>query len=336
MTKLNIGIIGAGRIGQLHANNIIQSDIMDLKGITDVYTDHLIGTHFEKQVGYITKDANDILEDNEIDAVFICSSTDTHVYYIEECAKNQKHIFCEKPISFNVAETKRVLDIVDKANVKLQVGFNRRYDKHFKKLKALSKQGEVGDLHVIKITSRDPGAPTEEYVKKSGGMFMDMTIHDFDMIRFLAESEVKDITAKGANLIDPMFKKYGDVDTAIVTITFENGTLGVIDNSRQAVYGYDQRIEVFGSEGSVLAENELETNVIVYKKDYVQSGQPKHFFLERYKDAFIDEINEFASVILNNETLSCTGDDGWEAEKMAKAAKISYQENRAVNISEID
>lgn len=335
MAKLNIGIIGAGRIGQLHADNIIQSDMMELKGIADVNTGHLKGTRFERQAGYITEKPEKIFQDKGIDAVFVCTSTDTHVHYIEECAKQGKHIFCEKPVSFNNEETKRVIGVADEANVKLQVGFNRRFDKHFKKIKELISEGELGDLHIIKITSRDPGAPPEEYVSRSGGLFMDMTIHDFDMIRFLAGSEVKDITAKGANLIDPMFKKYDDIDTAIVTVTFENGALGVIDNSRQAVYGYDQRIEVFGSEGSAVADNEMNTNVVVSKREYVRSDKPKHFFLERYKDAFVQEIHEFAGAILNGTPLTCTGNDGWKAEQLAKAAKISYEENRTVSIDEV-
>ncbi|SDZ41792.1 myo-inositol 2-dehydrogenase / D-chiro-inositol 1-dehydrogenase [Evansella caseinilytica] len=335
MAKVKIGMIGAGRIGQLHAKNIIQSDMMELKGIADVYTDHLQGTELEKRAGYITNDPEEILKDKEIEAIFICTSTDTHVHYIEECARHGKHIFCEKPISFKIEETKSVLEAVKQAGVKFQVGFNRRYDKHFRQVKQLVEQGELGELHVIKITSRDPGTPPETYVKRSGGMFMDMTIHDFDMIRYLAGSEVKDITAKAGNLVDPMFEKYGDVDTAIITVTFENGTLGVIDNSRQAVYGYDQRIEVFGSEGSALAENELETNVVVAKRDFVRCAQPKHFFLDRYQDAFVDEINEFATAILTDCAFTCTGEDGWKAEQMAKAAKISYEENRTVRIEEI-
>ncbi len=335
MKKVTVGIIGAGRIGQLHAENILSSDKFILKAIADVGIDHLVGTHFELKVPVITNREEDLLEDSEIDAIFICTPTDSHASYIKRVAKAGKHIFCEKPISFNLAASEEALQVVQEAGVKFQVGFNRRFDKHFKKVYDIVRAGKIGTPHILKITSRDPEAPDESYIKRSGGMFMDMTIHDFDMIRYLSGREVVEISVKAANLIDARFERNNDVDTAIITLTFEDGSLGVIDNSRQAAYGYDQRIEVFGDGGSVTADNERFTNIQIQTKESVVLDHPKHFFLDRYKDAFVSEINEFASAILNGAPITCSGEDGLKAEVMALAAKISLEEGRSVLLSEL-
>jgi myo-inositol 2-dehydrogenase / D-chiro-inositol 1-dehydrogenase len=335
MSKVTVGIIGAGRIGQLHANNIFGSTKFHLKAIADVTIEHLKGTNFERNVPVITNRWEDLTEDAEIDAIFICTPTNTHVRLITEIAKSGKHIFCEKPISFNIKETEKALEVVREANVKFQIGFNRRFDKHFRKVFDIVRAGKVGTPHIIKITSRDPEAPSENYIEHSGGMFMDMTIHDFDMIRYLSGNEVVEVSVKAANLIDPKFARYNDVDTAIITLTFADGSLGVIDNSRQAVYGYDQRIEVFGNKGVVSAENERYTNVQLSTKESVSIDHPKHFFLDRYKDAFIEEINEFATAILEDQPISCTGEDGLKAELIALAAQISHKEGRSVSLSEM-
>lgn len=335
MNKITVGIIGAGRIGQLHANNIMVSNKFHLKAIADVDTDHLKGTNIEQKIPVITNRWEDLTEDPEVDAIFICTPTNTHVHLIKEIAKSGKHIFCEKPVSFNLDETVKALKVVREENVKFQIGFNRRFDKHFKKVYDIVRAGKVGTPHIIKITSRDPEAPPENYIKHSGGMFMDMTIHDFDMIRYLSGNEVTEVSVKAANLIDPRFAQYNDVDTAIITLTFADGSLGVIDNSRQAVYGYDQRIEVFGDQGVVSAENERYTNVQLSTKESVSIDHPKHFFLDRYKDAFIEEINEFATAILEDLPISCTGEDGLKAERMARAAQLSHKEGRSVSLSEV-
>lgn len=336
MERVNVGIIGAGRIGQLHAENMLRTNLFYLKALSDIQIDHLVGTHLEKQIPVITTDVNDIFDDEEIDAVFICSSTDTHVDFIERAAEKGKHIFCEKPVSFNIEETKKALKVVEEAGVKLQVGFNRRFDKHFRKVYETVRNGIIGSPHIIKITSRDPQPPHEEYIKRSGGMFMDMTIHDFDMIRYLAGKEVVEVSVKAANLVDPIFEKYNDIDTAITTLTFEDGSLGVIDNSRQALYGYDQRIEVFGNLGVVSAENERYTNIQIATKESITLDHPKFFFLDRYKDAFLEEIQEFAKAIIEEKPLSCSGVDGYKAELIALAAQKSYKEKRSVSISELE
>lgn len=336
MRRINVGIIGAGRIGLLHANNIIKSNLLSLQAIADINIDHLMESGWQDKVTMITTNVNDIFNHPDIDAVFICSSTNTHVEYIERAAIAGKHIFCEKPISFNLKETKHALKIVKEKGVKFQSGFNRRYDVHFRKVFESVRENKVGEPHIVKISSRDPSPPTEEYVKHSGGLFMDMTIHDFDMARYLMNSEVIEVSAKAANLVDPMFLKFNDVDTAIITLTFENGALAVIDNSRQAVYGYDQRIEVFGSSGVVSVDNELQSNLQISTNKGTILDNPKYFFLERYKEAYVEEINCFARSLLDNLPVSCTGEDGYKAELLAHAANISLQNKSAVKLSELE
>jgi len=336
MRRIKVGIIGAGRIGLLHAHNILKSDLLSLQAIADIKIDHLVEGGWQERVETITTNVNDVFDHPDIDAVFICSSTNSHVEYIKKAAFSGKHIFCEKPISFNLKETKDALNIVEEKEVKFQAGFNRRYDVHFRKVCESVKENKVGEPHIIKISSRDPAPPTEEYVKHSGGMFMDMTIHDFDMARYLVNSEVVEVSVKAANLIDPMFLKYDDVDTAIITLTFENGALAVIDNSRQAVYGYDQRIEVFGSQGVVSVDNELQSNLQISTNSGTISDNPKYFFLERYKEAYEEEINCFARSLLENLPISCTGKDGYKAELIAYAAKLSLQKKRTINITELE
>ena len=336
MKKVNVGIIGAGRIGQLHANNILNSELLCLKAISDITLDHLSGTNIEENVKMITNHPEEIFTNNDIDAVFICSSTDTHVDFIKKAALAGKHIFCEKPVSFDLNDTKSALKVVEESGVLFQAGFNRRFDKNFRNVYETIQAGKIGEPHIIKVSSRDPGPPPEDYIKRSGGMFMDMTIHDFDMMRFLSNNNVVDISVKAGNLVDPVFKKFDDVDTAIITLTFENGTIGVIDNSREAVYGYDQRIEVFGNKGVVSADNVRQTNVQLSTKNGTYLENPKHFFLDRYKDAYVDEINQFAQSILNGTALPCTGDDGYQAELLAYAARLSWKENRTVIVKELE
>lgn len=334
MSKVTAGIIGGGRIGQLHADNLIQSPYYQLRSISDIHISHLEGTVYEKEA-IITTNPNDLFLDPEIDAIFICSSTDTHVDFIKRAAQAGKHVFCEKPVSFQIEETREALQVVKDAGVNFQVGFNRRYDKHFRKVFETVRSGTIGEPHVIKVTSRDPEAPPEAYIQRSGGMFMDMTIHDFDMIRYLSGKEIVDVTVKAANLIDEKFKRNDDVDTAIITLTFEDGSLGVIDNSRQAVYGYDQRIEVFGDKGVVSAENEQNTTVKISTRESVTSDHPKYFFLDRYKEAYVEEVRDFALSILEQKPLTCSGYDGLQAENLALAARLSWQEGRTVTLSEL-
>jgi myo-inositol 2-dehydrogenase/D-chiro-inositol 1-dehydrogenase len=235
----------------------------------------------------------------------------------------------------DISQTEEAIEAVKAAGVKLQIGFNRRFDHNFKRVREHVQGGTIGEPHLIKITSRDPNPPNEEYIKVSGGLFMDMAIHDFDMARYLSGSEVEEVYAQGQVLVDPVFSKYGDIDTAIITLRFRNGALGMIDNSRKAVYGYDQRVEVFGSKGSVTIANDHPNSAVVSTADGIVSDKPLHFFLERYNGAYVDETQQFIESLLNGKPLVVDGNDGLQAEKIALAAKLSVSLNRPVKLSEV-
>lgn len=335
---LKVGIIGAGRIGKVHAESITKYvPNAEVKAIADPFmTEETKAWAKSMGIKDVYTDHKKILEDSEIEAVLVCSSTDTHSTMSIEAAEAGKHIFCEKPIDHNLERIYQVLDVVEKAGVKFQVGFNRRFDHNFKAVKEAVKNGKVGDPHIIKITSRDPEAPPVEYVKVSGGIFLDMTIHDFDMVRYLSGSEVEEVYAAGNVLVDPAIGEAGDVDTAIVTLKFANGALGVIDNSRRAAYGYDQRAEVFGSKGSVAVSNDKNSTAVISTADGVGTEKPLYFFLERYMQSFADEIKEFIDAIVNDTEVPVTGVDGLKPVLIGLAAKKSLEEGRPVKISEID
>ena len=324
--KLRIGIIGAGRIGKLHANNLVnrvpQAEVV---AISDIFVDSAKKVAEELGIPNAYSDYHDILNDASIDAVFICSSTDTHSPISMEAAKAGKHIFCEKPIDHDLDKIRAVLDEVKKAGVKYQVGFNRRFDRNFKHVHDVVASGGIGDVQIVKVTSRDPEAPPISYVKVSGGIFVDMTIHDFDRVRYRSGSEVTEVSAVGTCLVNPEIAEAGDVDTCIITLRFANGALGVIDNSRQAVYGYDQRIEVFGSKGMIMADNETPNNTTYYTSEGVSKEKPLYFFLERYNDAFIQEENDFVDACLNDKETLVGAFDGLQPVLIGLAAKKSCE-----------
>lgn len=324
--KLRIGIIGAGRIGKLHATNLMRSVPMaELAAVSDVYEPAAKELAEKLNIPAYYSDYRKILEDETIDAVFICSSTDTHSPISIEAAKAGKHIFCEKPIDHDLDRIAEVLDAVKGAGVKYQVGFNRRFDRNFRHVHEVVKNGGVGNVHIVKVTSRDPEAPPISYVKVSGGIFVDMAIHDFDMVRYLSGSEVEEVSAVGTCLVNPEIGAAGDVDTCIITLRFKNGALGVIDNSRQAVYGYDQRVEVFGSKGCITADNETANNTTLYTADGVSKEKPLWFFLERYNDAYIQEEVDFVDACLNDKPTVVGVFDGLQPVKIAIAAKKSCE-----------
>lgn len=324
--KLKIGIIGAGRIGKLHANNLVNRvPDAELVAVSDVYAPAAKELAEKLNVPNWYDDYHKILENPDVEAVFICSSTDTHSPISIEAARAGKHIFCEKPIDHDLDKIKVVLEEVEKAGVKYQVGFNRRFDRNFKHVHEVVQNGGIGDVQIVKVTSRDPEAPPLSYVKVSGGIFVDMTIHDFDMVRYLSGSEVTEVSAVGACLVNPEIGAAGDVDTCIITLRFANGALGVIDNSRQAVYGYDQRIEVFGSKGCITADNETPNNTTLYTADGVTKEKPLWFFLERYNDAFIAEENAFVDACLNDHPTAVGAFDGLQPVRIAIAAKESCE-----------
>lgn len=336
MKQLNIGIIGAGRIGKVHMQSITYNvPSAKVLGITDVFKDGLQELADKYGIEKVYNDYKEMLADEEIDAVLVCSSTDTHADISIEAAEAGKHVFCEKPVDLTPEKVKAVMAAVEKAGVKLQVGFNRRFDHNFAHVRSLINDGKVGNLELIKITSRDPEPPSAEYAAVSGGMFLDMTIHDFDMARFLAGSDVTEVYVNATCLVDPAIGEAGDVDTAIINLKFENGALGVIDNSRRAAYGYDQRIEVFGSLGAAMAANDTPTNVTVMNADGVTTDKPLYFFLERYMQSFRDEMIQFVDAVQNDKPTPTTGLDGLNSILVALAAKKSVAEGRAVKISEI-
>lgn len=336
MGKINVGIIGVGRIGKLHAESITYNmgDVI-IKSVSDIKLDGVDKWAQELGIKNVYDDYHRIIEDKEIDAVLICSSTDTHAQISIEAIEAEKHVFCEKPIDYDLDRIRKVLSTVKKSGVKFQVGFNRRFDHNFNRINQITKDGVIGEPHIIKITSRDPEPPPIEYVKVSGGLFFDMTIHDFDMARFQAGSEAYEVFAVGASLVDKKIGEAGDVDTAVVTIKFQNGAIAVIDNSRKAVYGYDQRVEVFGSKGSIEAENDTETNTILRTEQSVSQDKPLYFFLERYMKSFVTEMKQFFEAIKNDTDTPVKGIDGLNAVIIAMAAKKSLEEGRPVKISEI-
>lgn len=336
MKQLNIGIIGAGRIGKVHMKSITYNvPNARVLGITDVYKDALPALAEEYGIPKIYENYEDMLADSEIDAVLVCSSTDTHADISIAAAKAGKHVFCEKPVDLTPEKVQAVIDTVKEAGVKLQVGFNRRFDHNFSHIRELINEGKIGKLELVKITSRDPEPPSAEYAAVSGGIFLDMTIHDFDMACFIAGSEVEEVYVNATCLVDPAIGEAGDVDTAIINLKFKNGALGVIDNSRRAAYGYDQRVEAFGSLGAAVAANDTPTNVTLMTNDGVSTDKPLYFFLERYMQSFRDEMIQFVDAVQNDKPTPTTGTDGLNAILIALAAKKSVKEGRPVKISEI-
>jgi myo-inositol 2-dehydrogenase/D-chiro-inositol 1-dehydrogenase len=334
--KINVGVIGAGRIGKLHAEHLAcRIPDANLTAIADIRLEAAERCAAEFQIPSAVQDYREIMEHPDIEAVVICSSTDTHAQMIEEAAAAGKHIFCEKPIDFDLARIDRALEAVDKAGVKLQVGFNRRFDPNFKRVREMVTAGKIGTPHILRITSRDPGPPPIEYIKVSGGIFLDMTIHDFDMARYLIGSEVSEIYAAGGVMVDPKIGEAGDIDTAVITLRFANGVIGTIDNSRRAVYGYDQRVEVFGSAGMVAVSNNTPDTAVHSNAEGVHSSLPLFFFVERYTDSYIAEMRAFVECIQQDKTPLVTGIDGRIPVVMGYSARKSYEENRPVKLSEI-
>jgi myo-inositol 2-dehydrogenase/D-chiro-inositol 1-dehydrogenase len=334
--KITVGLIGAGRIGRLHAEHLaFRIPQANLVAVSDIVLSAAEECAAACDVPTALQDHRVIMERADIEAVVICSSTNTHAQMIEEAAAAGKHIFCEKPIDFDLVRIDQALAAVAEAGVKLQIGFNRRFDPNFRRVRELVAAGHIGEPHILRITSRDPQPPPIEYVKVSGGIFLDMTIHDFDMARYLVGSEVVEVYAAGGVMVDPAIGEAGDIDTAVITLRFENGAVGVIDNSRQAVYGYDQRVEVFGSKGAASADNNYPNTTVVSDARSVHRDLPLNFFMERYIDSYIAEMEAFIACIQQDETPSVTGVDGRIPVVMGYAARKSYEENRPVRLSEI-
>ena len=335
---LKIGIIGAGRIGKVH----LESISYHVKNATvTAMADPFMNEETEKLirsygVSKVTKDYKDILNDKDIDAVLVCSSTDTHAAISIEAINAGKHVFCEKPVDHSIEKIQAVADALkEHPDIKFQVGFNRRFDHNFAAIRKAYDDGKIGEAHILKITSRDPEPPNPAYIKVSGGIFLDMTIHDFDMACFLTDSDVEELYVNSAVLVDPAIGEQGDVDTAIITMKMANGALAVIDNSRKAVYGYDQRAELFGSKGMVATSNDTVSSAVISNADGVTGEKPLFFFLERYMGSFSEEMRQFTEAVINDTEVPVGIHAGLQSVKIGLAARKSVEEHRPVNISEI-
>jgi myo-inositol 2-dehydrogenase/D-chiro-inositol 1-dehydrogenase len=335
--QLHIGIIGAGRIGRVHAETLAFR-LPDAKvvAITDVNRQAAQEVAAHCCIERVTESSAEIFADARIEAVLICSSTDTHADLIVQAANAGKHIFCEKPIAHSLGQIDRALAAVKDAGVQLQIGFNRRFDANFARVRQAVVSGEIGAPSRLHIISRDPAPPPLAYVRVSGGMFVDMTIHDFDMARFLIGDEVEEIYTAGGVLIDPAIGQAGDVDTALIVLRFRNGVIGAIDNSRKAVYGYDQRVEILGSEGKIETGNCYPNQALVSNGKNVYKDLPLNFFMERYTESFARELHSFVSAVRENRPTEVTGMDGRIPVLMALAARKSYDEHRPVRLEEVN
>lgn len=331
--QVNFGVIGAGRIGKIHARNLAYN-ISGAKvlAVSDVNQQAAIECAQDLGIPKAVQDYREIITDKNIDAIFICSSTNTHIDIICEAAAHGKHIFCEKPLDHDLKRIDMALDAVKKAGVKLLVGFNRRFDPSFKNARDLVKSGKIGKPHLVRITSRDPSPPPAEYIKISGGLFLDMAIHDFDMCRYITGEEVSEIYATGLALVDPQIGQLGDIDTAVTVLNYKSGAICTIDNSRKAVYGYDQRLEVFGSEGCIVVGNRYPHNGEIYTSQNVAHGLPCHFFLDRYAESYVEEAKHFMQVISGKEEPLVIGYDGKISVEMALAAKKSLTTKQPVKM----
>lgn len=333
--SLKIGVLGVGRIGKMHAELVArQVPGASLGMVQDINAQAAGAVAAELDVAYTT-DADELMASPTVDAVAICSSTDTHVPLLIAAAAAGKPIFCEKPVSLDLDQVDKGLGAVADSGVPIQIGFNRRFDPAHASVRAAVLDGSVGDLHILRITSRDPAPPPIAYIKVSGGLFLDMMIHDFDMARFVTGSEVVDVYASAAVRVDPEIGAAGDVDTAVVVMRHENGCITTIDNSRQAVYGYDQRVEAFGSAGMAASENPfVHTGIRRSAAGTVHPTIP-YFFLDRYIPSYVEEWKAFVSYITEGGPSPVTANDGRAPLVIGLAAWKSVRESRTVRCAEV-
>jgi len=327
MKKVHAGIIGLGRAGQMHLKNLMTIPAIEIEQVADVFIENAADVLDDFGITNQTHDYHDILNNPKVDTVFIFTSTDTHEEIVTAAAKAGKNIFCEKPLSMDQEEeaSLNVLRAVKKAGVKLQIGFNRRMDPQFRNIFENVRGGNIGTPQMVKITSRDPDLLPHDLIQRIGGLLFDFTMHDFDMARYMMNSNITEVYAKGGTLIDPTLKDIDDIDTLALVLQFENGTYGLIDNSRRAVYGYDQRVEVFGSAGMLKAENVSNSTVELYNDQREELKKPLPIFKERYHEAYLAEMYAFVSSILNDEPLVAEGRDVIMAQRAAIAAKKSLE-----------
>jgi myo-inositol 2-dehydrogenase/D-chiro-inositol 1-dehydrogenase len=331
MKRTTVGVIGAGRIGRMHTENLVHA-------VPEAFVKAVASPHLDEEwaaslsIPVRSVDNAAVFEDPEIDAVVITASSGSHAELIARAAAAGKHAFCEKPVAFEPETIEEVLKAVQGAGTKLQVGFNRRSDPSLLDLMDAVRSGQIGEVQTIRVTNRDPKAPPIDFVKRSGGLFFDFVIHDFDTVRFLSGSEIEEVYAVGAVLVDPAIGAAGDIDTAVVTLKLASGALGVIDNSRQAVYGYDQRFEVFGSEGSVAVDNTTPSTRIVSTTGGVTRRTPHGGFVSRYREAFVAELRAFLAAVRGERPVVAGAEDALAAVRAAVAARESFQKQRPVRL----
>ncbi|MGX1928810.1 inositol 2-dehydrogenase [Flagellimonas sp. 2504JD4-2] len=332
---LKVGIIGVGRMGKIHLENLSRK-IEGVELIAAVNPGKE-GQKFALNQGVknVSDDIDIIIKDPEIDAVLISSPSDTHSEYAVKAAQAGKAVFCEKPIDKSLKKSSETINTISNLKVPLMIGFNQRFDTNFSKVRAEILNGKIGNLRSLQIVSRDPAPPPISYIKKSGGLFKDMTIHDFDMARFIMGCEVEEVFAYGNCLVDPEIGEAGDIDSATVLLKFENGAVATIQNSRESKYGYDQRLEVFGSKGVIKVDNPLKSEVCIATE--TGSGLDRHlnFFMDRYESSYLEEIRVFVDALLNQTPMPVTGEDGLKAMILAEAANRSLEENRPVKVDSI-
>lgn len=333
---LHIGIIGCGRIGQLHAANItLKVPDAVLVCVSDVFESAAKKVAARFNVPMACRDAEDLIANPAVQAVIVCSPTDTHADIIRQAAAGGKHIFCEKPVDKSLEVIDELSDVIEKAGVKFFLGFQRRFDTHFQRARKTVDDGALGKMLKLHLVSRDPAPPPVGYLKQSGGIFLDMASHDFDMARFLTGSNITEVTAVGMN-DDKEIAAIGDYDHTLCTVRFENGCVGVIDNSRACPLGYDQRADFLGSTGSVRVDNVIPNTCEYTDKTGYHSDAPLNFFMERYDEAYVKEMRSFVDVVLNGKPVPCGIEDGRLTIIYAAAARLSMKEKRTVKVSEVD
>lgn len=325
---ISVGVIGAGRIGQIHADNLFRNPLADLRYVVDI--SEPAANALADKCAAETTTADALLADKSVEAVVIASSTDTHADLVSRAAEAGKAIFCEKPLDLNADTARRCLAAVDKAGVLLCLGFNRRHDPTFDRIRQQIDSGRIGDVEVVSITSRDPSPPPVDYIRRSGGLFRDMMIHDFDMARWLLGEEPVHVFASASVLVDPAIGNAGDVDTAVAILRTQNGRMCQITNSRRCSYGYDQRIEVFGSKGLARAGNQRETQTEIADASGFEREVALPFFLERYADAYRIQLDRFLRAVNGEDLQLPNGDDGLRALQLADAAQRSYEQGQPV------
>jgi myo-inositol 2-dehydrogenase/D-chiro-inositol 1-dehydrogenase len=335
MKQVNIALLGIGRIGKIHFRNINQYfSNASIVAVADPQYDE---QSFKKEYGdvFFTKNPEEAIAFEGVNAVLVCTPTSSHATLLEAAAKKGKNVFCEKPLDLSLQRTASLAKMVKDANVKLMLGFNRRFDPDFMQAKKTITEGRIGKVQIVKITSRDPGLPPIDYIKNSGGLFMDMAIHDFDMARYIMDKKVVEVYSRGLVLVDKEVATAGDVDTALTTLIFEDGTYAVIDNSRKAAYGYDQRLEIFGDDGMIQVNNNHHNTNVISDEKGIHHALPLDFFMDRYAKSYLKEMEVFIDALVNDKEMPVGGEDGLEATLIAVAAKTSMLEGRPVKLSEI-